>query len=413
MSIRPAGTRTSSVTPRTPEPPAPKKKTETRNEVSRQQPRQVKDGFDSAQTRGATQAGNVSQVNNDPAYRQALQTQQQLSQLRQEAGKLQLELDNRNPLSKVWDGVTGGDDAKEARVAELRQQITALEQTERSQPADAVERARFTVFTERMASLERELGKSGAATIARQTYYNSPVWNAGAGTSEASQAQIMAAGLPHDPTYIDGLASGGYGGRMRTPDGKEVDMGHVACALDWQVNADRIPSTINLNPIVVPPVLVPNPFNLETVTLTGDVASAVRNTAAGANANTRADTAIGREGNEDWYGDIDGLNLANRLRQNPNASIADTLNGYYSTGQYQNRMDEFATHSRHIVRDQNGVPQRDENGHYKVDRDTLSREAYAFSIILNPKSINNPAGEVTDAWTRWFNQEQDAARGRR
>ncbi len=315
-------------------------------------------------------------------------------------------------MSRAWDGVTGGDDAREARVAQLRQRITSLEQTERAQPAEAVEHARFTVFNQRMATLERELGRNGAATIARQTYYNSAAWNTGAGTSSASEAQVLAAGLPHAPDYIGGLATGGYGGRMRTPDGQEVDMGHVAAALDWQVNADRIPLLINLNPLMLPPVLTTNPFNLETVTLTGDVGSAVRNTAAGDNVAARADEAIGDERNEDWYGDIDGLNLANRLRQNPNASIADTLNGYYGTGQYQNRVDEFATHSRHIQRDANGVPQRDAQGHYVVDTERLSREAYGFSILLNPRSINNPSDEVANAWARWLHQEQDATRGR-
>lgn len=406
MSIPPAGPRpTPPPPPRTTERPAAPRQPEPTPQAA-PQPRQVRDGFEPAPPRGPNATTGVNQVNNDPAYRAALDTQRQLSTLRQQAGRLQQELDNRNIFSKGWDAISGGDDAREAQVAQLKQQISALEQTERSQPAEAVERARFTVFNERMATLEQEVGKSDAARLARQTYYNSAVWNAGGGTSAASEADILAAGLPHAPDYQGGMAVGGYSGRMRTPDGTEVDMGHVAAALDWQVNADRVPDSFRLS--YVPPVSIPNPFTLDTVTLTGDVGSAVKNTAAGDNAAARADTAISREGNEDWNGDIDGLNLANRLRQNPNLSITDALNGYYGTGEDRNRIHEFATHSRYIQRDANGVPQRDANGHYVVDRDKLASEAKAFAIVLDvpiPRSINNPSGEVADAWTRWFNQQ--------
>jgi len=357
VSIPPAGARSTPTpapapTPRAAETSAPTRAAETPTPTP--QPRQVRDGFEAAEARGTAGAQGVNQVNNDPAYRQALDTQRQLSALRQEAGRLQLGLDNRSLFQKGRDAITGGDDATEARIARLRQDIAGLENVERAQPQDAVERARFTVFNERMATLERELGKSGAATIARQTYYNSAVWNVGGGTLPASEAQVLAAGLPHDPNYSGGQAVGGYSGRMRTPDGREVDMGHVAAALDWQVNADRVPDNYWLPGI--PPTRIPNPFTLETVTLTGDVGSAVKNTAAGNNVARRADTAIANERNEDWYGDIDGLNLANRLRQNPNMSLTQALNGYYGTGQYQNRIDEFATHSRHIQRDANGRP---------------------------------------------------------
>jgi hypothetical protein len=400
MSIPPVGARNvSTASARAAEPAAPKKPEATEAHAGAQAKR-VKDGYEGAQARGTAGAQGVNQVNNDPAYRQALDTQRKLSELRQQAGKLQLELDNRNLFQKARDAITGGDDAKEAQIAKLKTDIAALETVEKAQPQNAVERARFTVFNERMATLEKELGKSGAATIARQTYYNSAVWNVGGGTLPASEAQVLAAGLPHDPNYSGGQAVGGYSGRMRTPDGKEVDMGHVAAALDWQVNADRVPD--NYWVPGVPPTRIPNPFTLDTVTLTGDVGSAVKNTAAGDNVASRADTAIRNEGTEDWNGDIDGLNLANRLRQNPNLSITDALKGYYGTGQYQNRIDEYATHSRYIQRDANGVPQRDAQGDYVVDRDKLAREAKGFAVILDPRAINNPSKDVADAWVRWF-----------
>ncbi|MBN8226147.1 hypothetical protein JYK02_01340 [Corallococcus macrosporus] len=336
----------------------------------------------------------------DAAYAQALGTQRRLSDLRQTAGRLQLGLDNRSIIQKGRDAFTGKAEATEAEIVRLKQNIAALENVERGQPQDAVERARFTVFNERMPKLELELGKSGAATIARQTYYNSVTWNVGRGSLPASEGKVLAAGLPHAPDYSGGQAVGGYGGRMRSPDGSEVDMGHVTAALDWQVNSARVPKSY-LVP-TVPPVAIPNPFTLDTVTLTGDVASAVRNTAKGNNAAHRADLAISREGNEDWYGDIDGLNLANRLRQKPALSITQALTDYYGTGQYQRRMDEFATHSRYIQRDAQGTPQRDAQGDYAVKRDLLARDAYAFSLVLDPHSINNPSKEVADAWVRWF-----------
>jgi hypothetical protein len=331
---------------------------------------------------------------------QALATQRRLSELRQAAGRLQRRLDDRGILQWGRDAITHEAEATEATIDQLKQGIAALENSERAQPQDAVERARFTVFIERMSKLELELGKSGAATIARQTYYNSLVWNGGGGSSSASDAEVLAAGLPHEPDYSGGLSVGGYGGRMRTPDGIEVDMGHVAAALDWQVNANRVPRgyTNLLDPLHP----IPNPFTLDTVTLTGDVASAVRNTARGKDTARRADLAIAREGNEDWYGDIDGLNLANRLRRKPTQSITQALKDYYSAGQYKKRIDEFATHSRYIRRDAQGTPQRDAEGAPVVNSDLLAREAYAFSLLLDPRSINNASKEVADAWVRWF-----------
>ncbi|QRO00360.1 hypothetical protein JRI60_15670 [Archangium violaceum] len=373
-------------------------------------PQVFRDGFEGAGAGAkAAKAGGVAQVGNDPAYQEALKTQRELSGLRQQLGRVQLELENRNPFEKARDAITGGDNGKEKQIQDLKAKISALENVERAQPAEAVERARFTVFMDRMGELEKTMGKGEAATIARQTYYNSTVWNVGGGTPfGASEGAINAAGLPHDPNYSGGMAVGGYSGRMRTPDGQEVDMGHVACALDWQVNEKRVPDNYLLP--TLPPTRIPNPFNLQTVTLTGDVASAIKNTARGDNAGARADTAIGNEGKEDWYGDIDGLNLANRLAQNPNQSLTQVLGDYYGKGQYQNRIDEFATHSRYIQRDGQGQPLRDAQGHYVVDKQKLESEAYAFANILSPKSINNPSGEVVNAWSRWFNQEQDAAR---
>ncbi|HZH14253.1 MAG TPA: hypothetical protein VE057_07830 [Archangium sp.] len=392
MPIPPARARSTS----SPAPPPPAAKSAASPGAAKaptRAPRQVADGYDAGRA-GTAGAQGVNKVNN-ASYRQALDTQRRLSGLRQEAGRLQLGLDNRGLFA-----ITGGGPATKARIAQLKRDIAALEKVERAQPRDAVGHARFTVFNERIATLERELGKGGAATIARQTYYNSEAWNVGAGSWPASEAKVLAAGLPRGPDYSANQAVGGYRGTMLTPDGREVDMGHVAAALDWQVNAARVPDSY-LTP-TLPPHRVPNPFTLDTVALTGDVASAVRNTANGNNVARRAAAAIAKEGDADWNGDIDGLNLANRLQRNPNMSITQALNGYYGTGQYQRRIDEFATHSRYIQRDANGRPQRDAQGDYAVNRDLLAFEAHGFSLLLDPRSINNPAREVADAWVRWF-----------
>lgn len=410
----------------------PQDKAEPRQAQKAQRPMQFRDEFQptlAAETRGPRSANlptlaaetagprsantaAVQQVNGDPAYQQALQTQRELSTLRQQMGTLQLELDNRGVGQKIGDLFSDADERKQEQINQLQQQITALEQTEATQPQDAVERARFTVFNERMAQLEAQLGKEGAATIARQTYYNSDVWNNAAGTEPASAAAINAAGLPHEPGNNADAAVGGFSGHMRTPDGREVDMGHVAAALDWQVNASRIPDNFAI-PQAWNLVSIDNPFNLNAVTVMGDVASAMTQTDRNGNLAANADTAIAGQQDYDWNGDIDGLNLANRLRQDPNLSITDALNGYYGTGQYQNRINEYATHGDYIRRDSSGAPLRDAQGNYQVDTQRLANEGREFAEILDRdvggilgvSQGDYPATEVSEAWARWLNSQ--------
>ncbi|MCK6546455.1 hypothetical protein L6R52_11445, partial [Myxococcota bacterium] len=333
-------------------------------------------------------AAPVAQVS-DADYQEALDNQRALSEARQELGNAQLELENRNIFQRGWDFVTGGDDAKEQRIGELEQAVADLEAEEAKLPPDAVAQARLTVFEERLAAIEATQGKGEAARLARQTYYNSDVWNGAAGTGKASEAEIDAAGFPRG-AWHSGAATDGYDGEMQTRDGNVVDMGHVACALDWQVNGRGG---------------FPNPFDANAVTLTGDLASAILRTPAGGD----PAAAIDAEGDADWNGDLDGNNLAKRLADDPDASLADTVRGYYS-GDYRDRIDEWATHSKYVERSDDGVPLRDADGHYVLDRDQLQRDANGFAVLLSQGGTLNPLNRfedraVIDAWADWFAEQ--------
>lgn len=166
------------------------------------------------------QAAPVAQVG-DADYQEALENQRALSEARQELGNAQLELENRSFLQRGWDFVTGGDDEKEQRVEELMQGVADLEAEEAKLPPDAVAQARLTVFGERLAAVEQAEGKGEAARLARQTYYNSDVWNGAAGTDKASEGEINAAGFPRG-AWHSGAATDGFDGEMQTRDGTVV-----------------------------------------------------------------------------------------------------------------------------------------------------------------------------------------------
>lgn len=327
----------------------------------------------------------------------ALANQRELSDARQALGDAQLELEGRNPLRRGWDALVPGKTDGEERVEELEARVRELEEAEDALPREAVERARFTVFNERLAELEAEHGTETAARLARQTYYNSDVWNGAALTGKASEGEINAAGLPHGD-YSGGIAVGGYGGAMRTPDGRPVDMGHVAAALDWQVNDHGGHG---------------NPFDENAITLSGDIASAIKRTEGADDAEAAAEAAIGAEGDADWNGDIDGNNLAHRLEQNEGQTLAETLSGYYDSGDYEQRVDEWATHSKYIERDEQGVPLREADGSYVVDEDELRGNANGFLKLLTKGKSLLPTTdyadrEVVDAWVEWLDAQPRA-----
>ncbi len=287
-----------------------------------------------------------------------------------------------------------------------------------------------------MGELEQQYGKEKAITLARQTYYNSDVWNLAAGSEKASDDQVLALGLPHKPGEKDnGPFSGGYMGPMRTLDGQPVDMGHVLCGMDWQINKDRAPDSLKVDDLTravghgeVGKVLkeyigdkasIPNPFDLGFVTLEGDLGSAVKESLGG----TSPDDAVAEEGDYDWNSDLDGLNLAKRLETHPNQSLADALGGYYDSGEYKNRADEFATHSEYVKRDGNGQPVKDKNGHYEMDTEKMAEDSFLAGLLLSkgdPKVLaggvldklnpfSDKAEDVAESFEKWLHRSQDAA----
>ncbi|WP_257448659.1 hypothetical protein [Archangium lipolyticum] len=353
-----------------------------------------------------------------------LDTQEKLSTARQKLGEYKL---------------SGGKD--ESTLKQLENEVAELEKQEEVQfknpdLKDDVEKAQFVVLEKRMGELEKQYGKHKAATLARQTYYNSDLWNLAGGSAKASDDQVLALGLPHTPGQKNSdVAVGGYAGQMRTPDGQPVDMGHVLCGMDWQLNKDRVPKTLSVDDLAkavgkekLGDIIkslpggepdIPNPFTKGFVTLTGDIGSAV---AARYNG-TSADDAIKNESDYDWNGDLDGLNLAKRLADNPNQSITDAMKSYYGSGEYKNRVDEYATHGGFVKRDGNGQPIKDKNGHYELDTKAIANAGVVTGILLskggiaddvlkeglNPFSDEDKAKEVAEAFERWLHRAQDAS----
>ncbi|MBL8956570.1 MAG: hypothetical protein JNK82_37695 [Myxococcaceae bacterium] len=307
---------------------------------------------------------------------QALTTQRELSAARQQLGQLQQRRE-RQPVLML-------DLATDRQIAQLQEKVSALEKLEASQPEKSVLKARFTVFNERMGELEKTLGKSQAATIARQTYYNGPTWNAPSGTMPATIGAINAAGLPHGK-FNPNIAAGGFEGEMMTPDGKAVDMGHVSAALDWQVNRHL-------------------GLSEGEVTVVGDLGSAMRNTSSSSPSAKAADEALDIEGPGDWNGDLDGQNLANRMRQNPNLSITDALKGYYGTGDHKNRVNEWASHSPYIVRNADGRPALDREGNFQFTPQLKAdSEAFLKKLTLYRQDPKDKDGQgVIDAFGRYL-----------
>ncbi|QSQ22716.1 hypothetical protein JY651_47750 [Pyxidicoccus parkwayensis] len=352
-----------------------------------------------------------------------LETQDKLSKARQRLGELRTQ-DRPNPSA----------------ISSAEQEVKDLEALEKSQfddpeLKDDVEKAQFVVTEKRLGELEQKYGKEQAITMARQTYYNSDLWNLAGGSRTATDNQVLALGLPHVPGEAKNNepAVGGYPGAMRTPDGQPVDMGHVLCGMDWQVNKDRVPDTLAVDDLAkavgqekLGDILkklpgggtrIPNPFDKGFVTLTGDLGSAVKKRYEG----QPADVAIASESNYDWNGDLDGLNLAKRLETNPNQSLGDAMKGYYDSGESRNRVDEYATHGEYVKRDDNGQPKKDKNGHYQLDTDAIARDGLLTGVLLSKGSIAddvlkdlvNPLSskpkEVAEAFEKWLHKAQDAS----
>jgi len=125
---------------------------------------------------------------------------------------------------------------------------------------------------------------------------------------------------------------------------------------------------------------------------------------------------IAAEGNSDWRGDVDGLNLANRMANDPTLSFSQALGGYYG-GQppaSHSRIDELATHSQYFKRDENGQPLRDSNGRYQIDTGKLAEDGRYIAVLLNPGTVALGAllsRQVTGALEDWMEAERTCQHG--
>jgi len=286
---------------------------------------------------------------------EALRVQHQLSETRQRLGAV---LEQQAGLQQqAGDAVLAG--AHEASLkrlsgeeAALRGALATLQQAEAAQPRADVERASFEVFFERFEALEKAQGPEAAARLARQTWYNDRKFNVAGGSRPATEAQLLKAGFPTSAT-------------MRSPSAERIDMGHVACALDWE-----------LNPSVYHGLLV----DLEQVTFTGDLAAAAQ---AVAERGLDGEAALDQQaGAPDLLGDYDGLNLAARIRADRTRDVSAHLRAYYADGP-EDRLGELAQHSRFFIRDPAGSPQRDAEGRLRVDRSALTEAVRTFTQRLD------------------------------
>ncbi|WNG50858.1 hypothetical protein F0U60_47095 [Archangium minus] len=323
-----------------------------------------------------TFTSRVSQVNPKPIDPVMLKTQRDLSLARQKLGAEQLAQKPPllqpppNPLPPQFIEQQKRIDAAEKEVKKLE----ALEAKQYARNPSEVERARFQVFMERLPALEQQYGKQRAAEIARQTYYNSAVWNGVGGAASAQKGQINAAGLPHDPKFLGRQTRGGYEGNFRTPDGQPLEMGHVLAGVDWELNGRG--KKFN------------NPFDRNAVTVVGDLAWLIGD---GLKKPTETKKRFDAEGDNNWNGDIDGLNIAERLKRNPNLGLAQAFKDYYGGNAYQRRVDEWAQHSKYFLRQANGEPARDKNGNYQLNQRLLQKDAENFFRVLN---LGNDPGQI-------------------
>lgn len=288
---------------------------------------------------------------------EAVRLQRELSAARVAAG----EADAAMRQVPIWSPTRRGE-LKAARDA-LQRTVVTLEAREAQQARVSlrdVQRARFRVLLERYATLERQIGPQETARLARQTYYGGVAWDgvaASATSRPASRWEIAAAGFPHGAANTWN-AAGGFDGDMQTPDGTPVDVGHMLCGVDWQVNQREREGA----------------WSLETVTLGGDLGTAMARAHS-----VPADEALASEGEADLNGDLDALNVAERIRRNPRASVTSILSAYYAQ---PDRVAEYASHGVWFVRNADGTPKRTPYGRYELDRNVIERSTSWMARLI-------------------------------
>ncbi len=341
-------------------------------------------------------AGGPSGVTPSP---QVVKTEHDLIKARQALGNAEQQLAfdkllaQRDPFWGLmpWNWGKLGQDQK--RVDQLTQDLAHKTQEESAElqtfGAAQVETARFQVFGEQLTYLENKYGKSTAARLAREVYYNDPHWDVASMSPPADEATLLQTGLPPKDDAL-----------MMAPNGDPVDMSHVAVAMDWQLNP---PSILGIK----------SPVDIQDATLVGDLAQSSINTAvsfadakktdAKASLGDIAKTTFeGYANRPQLLGDIDGLNLASRLGQNPNARLSDLFNAYYSGGGPNGRMDELAASSP-FIRKNGSVPVRDAQGNYVLDMGKLTDATMQFAKAMrdNEKAFRWIQGK--DSSPRWAN----------
>jgi hypothetical protein len=347
---------------------------------------------------------------------QVEKTQQDLVETREQLGNAMETLARdqalaRNPL--WWLFHQGAVNQDQQRIDHLNGQLNGLLSDQTAETAKfgaaQVETARFQAFSQQLGVLEKKYGKKEAARLARQVYYDSGVWDLNTNSLPASSAARLATGLPPKNEAQS----------MMTPNGQVIDMTHVAVAMDWALNPPRLSG-----------------MNPADATLVGDLAQTSLNTAVSAkNFHNIQDAAASNFGTyastNQLRGDIDGLNLAARLSQDPKASLSDTFNAYFQAGP-SDPIGEFAASSPFVERDQNG-PVVNSSGNYVTDLPVLANATIQFaryirdgerledagkgnygsvdSARVTDKQIDQAAAAVMGQWVQWFNQEQAQERG--
>lgn len=280
---------------------------------------------------------------------------------------------------------------RDARQADVR----SLETREAEQAAvmlPDVQKARFQVLLERLPVLEAKVGTNEAARLARQTYYAGPAWDGVAAAGRVRMAtrwEIQEAGLPHG-IFNEWNAAGGFDGDMRMPDGTPVDVGHMFCGVDWQVNGR----------------VAKGAWSIEAVTIGGDLSTAMASITSATAEAGRA--ALSGELGFDMNGDLDGLNIAQRLAKSPGTSMSSAVAAYYGRG--LRRVNEYVTHAKWIVRNADGTPKRTRYGGYELDHATFRRNTGWMANLIrvwNGRMSTVSRAEqdaVIDAFAEWLRE---------
>jgi hypothetical protein len=216
-------------------------------------------------------------------------------------------------------------------IALLKTRVERLEQAIERLPRRAVEAARFRVFLAVLRDLEGQKGTRGAISLLRRAYYDGGLWVTASGQPELSREQKNALGAPQgraNPRLLGGGEGDNRELKVVVPDGTRTDIAHVLAGLDYQLN--RWPRRIGVRGREVR-----NPVDERTLGLSGDLMTAAMYVGSLRNLLRQGPRAAVRhaireqEGNADFRGDVDMVNVLAMLSAEPQAGAADLLESYY------------------------------------------------------------------------------------